>query len=463
MRQNPSSVRLIGCLVAATALLAGCDQAAPTSTPSSTPSSSQSPSPTPTPEPVTLQVGVWGAEPEVAAYRAVLTTYDVVNPALKIDVTAFESREALMEVVRRGAVPDVFLADRDDLDYLLANGVTQPLGERLDERDVDFGDDYSRSALEAFSFDRDLQCMPYGIDPAVVYYNADLVDFERMARRELDVPDLDPDSRPRWTLEQFRVAAEFATRPNQGTRGFHVEQDLDGIAPFLLSAGGDVYNDQTSPTSLAFSSEDSLSALEKVLPVLRDAQISLTSDQLAEASPVEWFTRGRLGMIVGNRTLTPQLRAVEGLDFGVMPIPTAGASATIADITGLCISADTQDLAASADLLVYLISGDAVRRVVPAGYLLPANQTVALTQDFLQSDRLPARADVFTQSAGDIVVAPVVEDPALLRAVVDPAIAQLFTVGVPNLEQLAAAIDGASQSVLRQQPEESPTPTEAAE
>jgi hypothetical protein len=28
---------------------------------------------------------------------------------------------------------------------------------------------------------------------------------------------------------------------------------------------------------------------------------------------------------------------------------------------------------------------------------------------------------------------------------------------------LAAAIDGASQSVLRQQPEESPTPTEAAE
>ena len=426
--------------------LAGCDQAAPEPAPS--PTSSSSPSPTPTPDPVRLEVGVWGAEPEVAAYRDVLDAYDADNEALRLSLTVYDSRVEMMDAIRSGDVPDVFLADRDDLGYLLENRVTQPLGERLDERDVDFGDDYSRAALEAFSFDRDLQCMPYGVDPEVVYYNTDLVDFERMARRELDVPEFEPTRRVRWTLEQFRVAAEFATRPRQGTRGFYVAPTLDGISPFLLSAGGRLYSSASEPTSLSFSSDDSRSALETILPVLRSAPLTLTDNQLAQQDALSWFTEGRLGMIVGNRSLTPLLRAAEGLDFGVMPIPTVSSTKTVGDLTGLCISARTREIAAAANLMVHLISGDAVREVVPAGYLVPANQTVALTEDFLQSDQQPARADVFTESLGQLHISPVLMDPDRLREVVNPAIARLLNVGVPNLEQLTAAIDGASQSVL---------------
>ena len=113
--------------------------------------------------------------------------------------TTYATHRELIEAIKQGDVPDVFLVDRADLAYLLDEGVSQPIGERLDERDVDFGDDYSRAALEAFSFDRDLQCMPYGISPLVVYYNTALVDFELMAERGLEVPNLDPDARLRWS------------------------------------------------------------------------------------------------------------------------------------------------------------------------------------------------------------------------------------------------------------------------
>mgnify|MGYP003338914149 CR=1 FL=1 len=42
-------------------------------------------------------------------------------------------------------------------------GQTPEFDELLDERNVDFGDGYSRDAIEGFSADRKLQCMPYAV------------------------------------------------------------------------------------------------------------------------------------------------------------------------------------------------------------------------------------------------------------------------------------------------------------
>lgn len=441
------------CLVASVLLLTACttDEATPDPDPTSTP---------PPIEVVELSFGVWGTEEEIAAYQDVVDVYDEETDEVTIDLQAFGTHEELLDAVDAGAVPDVFMVERNDLSSLLDLGVTQPIGERLDERDVQFGDDYSRAALEAYSFDRDLQCMPYGISPYVVYYNTDLVDFERMAERDLNVPNLDPDTKLRFSLDEFRVAAEFSSRPRRGTVGIYVPPTLDGLSPFVLSGGGEVFDDEDEPTSLAFSSDDSRSALEEVLPILRDPNLTLTADQLARASAATWFERGKLGMIVGDRSLTPQFRRVPGLEFGVLPMPTIDDFATIGQLTGVCISADTPDLAESADLLVDFISADAARRVVPAGYLVPANQTVALTDDFLQPTRLPARADVFNESVRDLYVPPLLADQAALEAAVQPAIEQLLTVVLPDLEELTTLIDEASQTVLSpEEPSEDATPS----
>ncbi len=134
-----------------------------------------------------------------------------------------------MAALDSGEVPDVFLVSRGDLaDLPGAGSSTSPIGDLLDERDVDFGDGYSRPALEAFASDRKLQCMPYGISPMVIYYNTDLVDFEAMAARGLDVPTVDDEDltkKPTWTLEQFQAAAEYASRPRRGIAGFYIAPD----------------------------------------------------------------------------------------------------------------------------------------------------------------------------------------------------------------------------------------------
>jgi len=423
------------------------------------------PGPTQTPPPlevVQLQYGVWGTEEEVAAYRDVVEVYDEETDEVEIELKTYATHREMIDAIQQGDVPDVFLVDRADLAYLMDEDVSQPIGERLDERDVDFGDDYSRAALEAFSFDRDLQCMPYGISPLVVYYNTALVDFDLMAERGLEVPNLDPDARLRWSLEEFRVAAEFASRPRRGTSGLWIPPTLDGLSPFILSGGGEVYDDDDDPTSLAFSSDSSQSALEQALPILRDPRLTLTADQLARATAPTWFERGKLGMIVGDRSLTPAFRRVEGLEFGVMPIPTIDDSSTVGRITGICISADTPDLAESADLLVNLISTDSVERVVPAGYLVPANQTVALTDAFLQPARQPMRADVFNESVRNLYVPPLLDDEAALDEAVEPGIEMLLNVEILDIDLLTTQIDEASQTVLSpdegtESPTESPS------
>lgn len=427
---------------------------------------SETPDPDPTASPppvvvVELTFGVWGTDEEVAAYQDVVDVYDANTDEVDVQLTTYATHQELLDALQAGDVPDVFLADRSDLAYLLDQDVTQPVGERLDERDVDFGDDYSRAALEAFSFDRDLQCMPYGISPQVVYYNTALVDFDRMAERELDVPNLSDETRLRWSLEEFRVAAEFATRPRRGTSGLYVPPTLDGLSPFVLSGGGDVFDDDDEPTSLAFSSDDSRSALEQALPILRDPRLTLPPDQLARASAATWFERGKLGMIVGDRSLTPQFRRIPGLQFGVMPMPTIDDPATVGRITGICIAASTPDLAESADLLVDVLSTESVQRVVPAGYLVPANQTVALTDDFLQPTRLPVRADVFNESVRSLYVPPLLDDEAALEDAVEPGIEDLLNVEIPDIDALTTLIDDASQTVLS--PEESSDgPTESS-
>ena len=436
---------------------AGCDESKPEPAP---PGPSKSTKP---PENTTLTFGVWGATEEVAAYEDLVETYNVEAEATQVELLTWPSHEAFSATIRgadggeASEVPDVYLVSRGDLAGLQEAGANQPVLELLDERGVDFSDDYARDALRAFSADNELQCMPYGVSPMVIYYNTALIDFERMAQLGLPVPE--DDLHEEWTFEQFTAAADFATRPRRGTRGVHIDPTLAGLSPFVYSGGGQVFDDDDDPTSLALSEDDSREALTRTLELLRDASLTLTDDQLVRARGVEWFKRGKLGMIAGFRELTPELRRVKGLEFDVMPMPVLDNDATVGDITGLCVSPDGPSIAKAADFLVYVVSQESVARVAAEGYLAPANLPVAVSEDFLQPNQLPAHAQVFTHSIRSMVIPPLLDDwPALERAVAE-SLKALLTVTVPDIEAFTTQIDEDSRAVLDPEPA-SPSPSD---
>jgi multiple sugar transport system substrate-binding protein len=440
-----AAVVLLGSLV-----LAGCSDEP--STPKPTPSQTQ----TRATQPTSLTFGVWGSEDQTDPFKPVVDTFNSFDEASDVTLRRYASHDDLLNAVKDGGngAPDVFMIQRRDLAQLVSDRKVRPVDEPLVQRGMDFGDDYSRDAILALSADNHLMCMPYGISPMVIYYNTELIDFAKLAKHGKPVPNADQTS---WGLEAMAVAAKQASRKGHGTRGIYVDPSISALAPFILSGGGDVYNDPTNPTSLAFSESGSQSALEQTLELLRNPHLTLSDAQLKKHTPLEWFERGKLAMVEGFRDLVPQLRQVHGLDFDVIQMPSLGAQRTVGDITGLCIRRDTADPVTAADFVFHAVSDEQVSRVVRAGYLVPANLSVANSEDFLQPNRLPHHADVFNTAARSIVVPPLVPDFSALEAAVRPTLVEMLTVPViEDLAQLTAKIDAESVPVLTQQATESP-------
>ena len=331
----------------------------------------------------------------------------------------------------------------------------------LDERGVDFGDRFSRDAVDAFAMDDELQCMAYSVSPMVVYYNTDLVDFDKMERRGLDVPSVtDEGKRERWTLAEFEAAARFASRRGD-PRGVWIDPTLQGLAPFIYSGDGQVFDDDQEPTSLAFSDDNTREALSQTLFILRDSSLTPTNAQLARATPVQLFKRGELAMVAGFRNLVPEMREADDLDFDVLPMPTIDTRATVGDISGLCISADSEVINDAADFIAYAVSDAAIATVASTGYIVPANTSVAASPEFLAPDDEPASSEVFNQSIRYMVVPPFIDQREELVEAVTPLLEQLVTAPGPlDLEATTEEIDQTSQEILAPEETESPEPTE---
>ena len=316
-----------------------------------------------------ITFGVYGSTDEIAAYRAMAESFSgVTGPEVRI--VPWTSSEDEVAALADGDPPDVFLLDRRHLGPVLEAGLVRPVDDLLDARGVDFADDYARDALRSFSAAQRLQCMPYGVSPMVIYVNTALVDFTGMAEAGLPAPVLDDEGNPpqQWTMEEFAAAADYATRPRRGTRGLAIEPTLQALTPFIRGGGGEIFDDDTDPTSLALAEDSSVDALERTLETLRDGRINLTDRQLAQRDAVEWFERGKVGMIAGFRDLVPRLRTTNTLDFDVMAMPVLDEASTVGEITGLCVSSATQDedADAAAGFLAYAISADAVARPTPS-------------------------------------------------------------------------------------------------
>ena len=115
----------------------------------------------------------------------------------------------------------------------------------------------------------------------------------------------------------------------------------------------------------------------------------------------------------------------------------------------------------ASDFLVYASSPGALALVSFAGYLQPANQSVALSDAFQQPDRLPVHASVFTFSVKSMVYPPAVSQSDELETAVDPLIERLLDGRPPQVPARAQAVDRASYRILgpRLGPSASPSPS----
>lgn len=424
----------------------------PSPAPSATP---RSPSPSASPTvPVTLRFAVYGGPDEVAAYRAMAAAYEEERPHVTVDVEASSDPDTAEVKLERdflaGTAPDVFLSDATALPSLVSQERVQPVDEPLEERGVEFGDNYERLGLEAFAANDRLQCMPSDVSPYLVFYNRRLFSSVRLAEPGTE----EPTPQTGWTWEQFVVAAQQMSQ--RDVKGVYLAPELTTLTPLLRSAGQDIVDDPNNPTTLRLDDGPTRAALEQILTLARNSRLTPTPEQLTRQDPLERFEAGRLGMMIGTRALVPDLRAVPGLRFDVFPLPSLGRSQTIADVSGYCVASDSPRIAEAVDFLAFASGDKGAALTAVSGGIVPANLNALHSPSFEQPGRFPANVEVFSSVMRRADTMP--NPPAWTKVVMAtrPLLDRLFYAPVLDLDALLARIDAISAMLLE---EPSPSPS----
>lgn len=388
-------------LTAVLAVLAGCTDdppPPPPPTPSASPSSSG-------PEKVTLRLGVHGNDDVVAAYREITEAFTEQNPHVTVEIEeqpdARSGAAATRSSLDAGEGPDVFLLHEDWLPEFVEEGYLQPLDILLEERGLQFGDDYQRVALTAFSANSGLQCMPAEMSPLVVFHNKRLLPRRQLLVQGVTLPD--GPEQDTWTWEDFTATAGAAASlepgsPRSPVHGVYLPPDVELLTAFLRSAGADVVDDVLEPTSLTLATDEAVEALRLIATLTRDFSVSPTPQEIVATDPLTTFLEGRLALYVGTRADVPAMRATDGLRFDVFPLPSIDRARSVSETSGLCVDATSDHVEVAADLVAFAVGAEGAAIAAGSGAVVPSHLDTLVSEAFTQPGSAPRGEHVFAES-----------------------------------------------------------------
>ncbi len=451
---SAAATTALSCLV-----VAGCTtDAAPPPAPSpSATASSASPSESASSSgPVTLTLGVYGDRELRTGFARLADVYTSEHPEVTVELEQEDTAEAFADRLEReaaaGDAPDVFMAASDQVPRLVAEQRIQHVDGLLEERGITFGDNYQRLGLEALSADQALQCMPYDVSPLVVLYNQGLVPFQRLIEDGED--PLTPETG--WTWDQFTKAVRLMS--HGGVNGVYVEPRLSTLMALVRSAGADIVDDPRHATTLTLSDGGTRDALEQILDVLREPRFTPSRAKLARKDALSRFRDGQIGMILATRKVVPELRRADDLDFDVFPLPRISRTRSVADVTGLCVSATTARTDAAADFLAFATGPEGEAILAETGEVVPAHLPTLNSDAFVQPGQQPESVAVFGNAVAHAGVAPYVPGWPEVVDATSADLVRMFYAPVIDLDEMLPRLDEQSREILAPPPE-SPSPS----
>jgi multiple sugar transport system substrate-binding protein len=166
-------------------------------------------------------------------------------------------------------------------------------------------EDFYPQALDAFTWQGALQCLPQNMSSPVIYYNRDL-----FAAAGLDDPAAD------WTWADFLAAAQVLTRDLDGDGaidqyGLGIEPALVRAAPFIWMNDGEIVDDPAAPTRLTLDSAASRAALQWFVELQTVHGVVPNAVAEAAESSESRFLNSRLARLMERRRTTPEFRAID--------------------------------------------------------------------------------------------------------------------------------------------------------
>ncbi len=341
--------------------------------------------------PITLML--WAEPEELPAYRDVVASFERAEPEAEVNLVPFGEREDLLTRLSTsfagGTPPDLFLLNYRFIGQYAERGVLDPVQERVDSSDVFSQEDFFPQALDAFTFDGVLTCLPQNVSSLVVYYNVDL--FRDIG---LDAP---PEG---WTFFDMVQLARSLTVDEDGDGkvdryGLGVEASIIRLAPFIWSNGGSLVDDPDAPTRFTLEEPAAVEVMQSFFDLREEYLVIPTEQEIEAQADEDRFLNGTAAMLLASRRETPSLRTITDFEWDVAPLPVFQEPVGVLHSDAYCMTRQSAHKEAAWRFMEFALGPEGQRITAEAGRTVPSLIEVANSEAFLDPDQPPASSQVF--------------------------------------------------------------------
>jgi multiple sugar transport system substrate-binding protein len=341
----------------------------------------------------TLSFMVSGDLAELQAYQTLVTAYEDRNPDVQIELIHIpgqrEYRTRLASDFAAGTPADVVLINYRRLGPFVAKSAIEPLGPYLEKSKLISKDAFYPQAIEPFTWQGQVMCIPQNLSSLVVYYNKSMFDQSGVTYPKTD-----------WTWEDFLATAQKLTRDLDGDgktdqHGLGFEISLARFAPFIWQHGGQVVNNTYTPTRLALDHPLSLDAIRWVVELQTRHHVVPDAEQEESEDSESRFLNGRLGMYLNSRRGVPTYREIKDFEWDIAPLPHDVHTASLVHSDAYCMPSTVKNKDLVWQFIEFANSVDGQTIIAASGRTVPSLRSVAESQAFLDTKQKPYNSRVF--------------------------------------------------------------------
>ncbi len=342
-------------------------------------------------EKVTITWAMWGSPAEVATHQSVADAFMEENPDIAIEILAepwgdyFTKIQTLWASGDSSVVPDVLFLS--PIVNYASQGVLENLDPWIEASGYDT-DDYWPSLLQYGMYEGSVYGLPRDIGLEVLYYNIDIFD-------EVGVPY--PDDT--WTWDDLAAVSELLTVVEDSGRVSRYALGMEGgkWLIWIMQKGGMALDDMRNPSRCALADPEAVEAVQFFKGMIDNNSFMPPANMSQAGGDAAVFQSGQVAMIIQNASRVSAFNAAGmNYDVSVIPIPADGHRASAAGGAAWVMSALSDNKDEAWEFLSWLQSTNGGQRIYTAsGEILPALQSTAKSDAFLNSGQPPANRQAF--------------------------------------------------------------------
>ena len=354
---------------------------------------------TPTPEPVTITFAHINFDQEW--YAALLQEFNKEYPHITVELKSVEPRDWYSQRGREGA--DVFAHMDWAMRDLVERGQVMELDAFVEQQESIDLQDFYPGVREHFALNGKTWAIPAGLDIMVLFYHQDLFD-------EYGVPY----PQDGWTLQDFEQMLAGLRDPQTNVFGYApIDLTLETLL-VVYQHGGKLVDSLQTPTQVLFDEPSTIEALDWYFDLMHEYDLIPTPDEIrsfggSRDSHVYYgFATGHVGSWIGELSQAGgrYWPSEWNMNWGMAALPRGANQATIAQVEGYFVSAETEHPEACWKWIEFL------SRQIPER-LAPTRKSIVESELYEAQVGLGVATMIRTSLAGELLMEPMEAPPAL--------------------------------------------------